>query len=396
MLSFSNSPAQWTLSADLGGFVNSIITKVNMIYAGTSTDGVFRSDNNGVNWVQVNSGLTSTFVQCLSSKDNYIFAGTSSGGVYHSSNQGANWVQSNDGISMLNIRALITDNNNVYAGCYFAGVFRSTNNGLNWSRWALGEGDLLYSLSYNETNFFIGLYGGIYRSTNNGVNWMTSHNGLTNVDVRSIVQGVNKTYCATYGGGVFVSDNNGALWTPLSTGLTEMRIVTLASNGTNLLASTYGDGIFYLTNSGTWIQVNDGLGDTLFQTITMNDEYIFAGSSVGNVWRRPLSEIITSIHQSSDLQPVSFRLYQNYPNPFNPGTRIKFDITRDARREMQDVRLIVYDALGKEVERLLDKQLTSGSYEVDFNGSDLPSGIYFYSLSLNGIEADRRKMVLLK
>ena len=90
-----------------------------------------------------------------------------------------------------------------------------------------------------------------------------------------------------------------------------------------------------------------------------------------------------------------FSLYQNYPNPFNPVTKIKFDITRDGRHKTRDVNLVIYDALGREVQILVNQELVSGSYEVEFNGNNFSSGIYFYKLETENFNEVKR-MILLK
>jgi len=96
-----------------------------------------------------------------------------------------------------------------------------------------------------------------------------------------------------------------------------------------------------------------------------------------------------------------FRLYQNYPNPFNPVTKIKFDITGDARRNTlasrsgQDVKIIVYDASGKNIEILVNAKLNAGSYEVSFDAKGYSSGVYFYKLSI-GDFIQTKSMILLK
>lgn len=91
--------------------------------------------------------------------------------------------------------------------------------------------------------------------------------------------------------------------------------------------------------------------------------------------------------------PASFELNQNYPNPFNPGTKIDYSIPNDGK-----VKLIIYDAMGKEVKRLIDNNQSAGYYTIDFNASGLASGIYYYRLEVNGQInfADTRKMLLLK
>ncbi len=77
--------------------------------------------------------------------------------------------------------------------------------------------------------------------------------------------------------------------------------------------------------------------------------------------------------------PDKYNLRQNYPNPFNPVTRISFDIARTGF-----VTLKVYDVLGKEVSVLVNEIKQTGSYSLDFNASNLPSGVYFYKLDVNG------------
>jgi len=94
--------------------------------------------------------------------------------------------------------------------------------------------------------------------------------------------------------------------------------------------------------------------------------------------------------------PGNFSLYQNYPNPFNPVTKIRFSIPAGGNisRPVSSV-LTVYDALGKEVQVLVNEQLMPGSYEADFDGSRLSTGIYFYKLT-SGVFSEMKKMVLVK
>ena len=90
-----------------------------------------------------------------------------------------------------------------------------------------------------------------------------------------------------------------------------------------------------------------------------------------------------------------YKLFQNYPNPFNPSTTIKYSIPSVETHNHASVQLVVYDILGKEVATLVNKEQQPGSYEVKFNASDLPSGIYFYKIS-DGSFIETKKMLLLK
>jgi plastocyanin len=88
--------------------------------------------------------------------------------------------------------------------------------------------------------------------------------------------------------------------------------------------------------------------------------------------------------------PEKFQLSQNYPNPFNPSTTIKYNLTEPAK-----VSLKVYNLLGKEVAGLVNENKNAGSYEVEFDASTLPSGIYLYELKTSSF-IQTKKMILLK
>ncbi|MCW9096491.1 MAG: T9SS type A sorting domain-containing protein [Ignavibacteriaceae bacterium] len=88
--------------------------------------------------------------------------------------------------------------------------------------------------------------------------------------------------------------------------------------------------------------------------------------------------------------PIDFVLFQNYPNPFNPTTKINFQIP-----ELSFVTLKIYDVLGNEIAALVNEEKVGGSYEVEFNATGLPSGIYFYQLTVSE-NITIKKMVLLK
>lgn len=103
----------------------------------------------------------------------------------------------------------------------------------------------------------------------------------------------------------------------------------------------------------------------------------------------------TSLDFSSELKtanntPYSYKLYQNYPNPFNPSTTISFDLAAG-----NDVRLAIYDILGRENSVLVNQYLSAGSYTINFTNSNLASGIYFYRLTA-GSFTDIKKMTLVK
>jgi hypothetical protein len=111
------------------------------------------------------------------------------------------------------------------------------------------------------------------------------------------------------------------------------------------------------------------------------EKWIFTGD---------LNDIVGAVELTNAQVPNGFALKQNYPNPFNPSTTIEFDLSRG-----QFASLVIYNTLGQEVATLLNGELTAGSYKVDFNAGQLPSGVYFYKLSTSDFTSVK-KMVLTK
>jgi hypothetical protein len=114
------------------------------------------------------------------------------------------------------------------------------------------------------------------------------------------------------------------------------------------------------------------------------------GIKIGKTW----AGITTSVKIESGIAD-NFSLSQNYPNPFNPTTNIKFSIPSQGF-----VTLKVYNTLGKEVSSLVGNTLSTGTYEVNFNASNLSSGIYYYKINFTNIEgknfSDTKKLMLVK
>lgn len=99
---------------------------------------------------------------------------------------------------------------------------------------------------------------------------------------------------------------------------------------------------------------------------------------------------LTGIEVNVRSVPTSFTLIQNYPNPFNPSTIISYDIPK-----LSHVTLAIYDILGRQVENLVNGETTPGRYQVTFDASGLPSGIYFYRLQA-GTFTETKKLTVLK
>jgi len=123
----------------------------------------------------------------------------------------------------------------------------------------------------------------------------------------------------------------------------------------------------------------------------------FNGSPLGNVGFDTVSFPIpgancnlVGIEPVSNIIPSSYRLDQNYPNPFNPKTNITFSIPKGGFVEM-----ILYDVLGRAVATLVQDPYEAGAYKVDFDGTNLSSGVYFYTIKVNDFTSTK-KMLLVK
>ena len=97
---------------------------------------------------------------------------------------------------------------------------------------------------------------------------------------------------------------------------------------------------------------------------------------------------VSSVDESGNK--FNYILSQNYPNPFNPSTKIKYSIANGSQ-----VEIVIFDILGKEITKIVNEYKNAGSYEVSFNASEIPSGIYYYRLKA-GSYSSIKKLVVLK
>ncbi|MGE5682701.1 MAG: T9SS type A sorting domain-containing protein [Bacillota bacterium] len=279
--------------------------------------------------------------------------------IYYLADKDTNWVQRYNGLpDTLAINTLITKGENtVFLGTNNQGIYRSDDKGSNWLKVSTGpKGWNINSFLIVKGEIYTASNLGVFVSKDNGLNWIAVNNGLPSGSVWSIV--LNK-------------DNN---------------IFALASDTT---ANTKR--IYYSSDMGqNWSAISNPAVKYGISKIAVNSNgYLFAidGNAIHYT-----SSPVTEVKQSSQMgiQPELFSLSQNYPNPFNPATSISYRIP-----EAQHVRLTINDILGKEVRVLVNENKASGSYSVQFNAGNLPSGLYIYTLEA-GIYKESRKLLLLK
>ena len=144
-------------------------------------------------------------------------------------------------------------------------------------------------------------------------------------------------------------------------------------------------------SNGVWSFYKDTLDYSFSDMIIDSKDNIWFSTWGDGVVAFNKNGLVLSTGKQDNISIVkNFRLEQNYPNPFNPGTKIKYSIP-----QLSQVQIKVYDVLGNEVATLVNEEKLDGEYEVEFDGSALTSGIYFYQLKA-GSFVETRKMVLLR
>jgi len=146
------------------------------------------------------------------------------------------------------------------------------------------------------------------------------------------------------------------------------------------------------------IKVNSSTGDTIITVfnnaqvqnfnLTVANEPISITVDPNNWILKTINSVVVGIED--EMQPQTFSLEQNYPNPFNPVTKIKFTLASNEYTTLK-----VYDIIGKEISTLVNNQMEKGHYEINFDASNLPSGVYFYTLNAGGYK-ETRKMILMR
>ncbi len=439
------SAFNWALKFTAPGFVFKDISfaNPNVGYIVTELGGVFKTTNGGNNWVQVmNLGFPYYWygVHALT-QDTVIISGFNDQGDIHtgvarwSFNGGTTWtvdiiLRIPSGVGWTS-RVHFFNANTGIVSAEFSGAMHYTTNGgrdsLSWNTvqvnsdlgWFAGN----ISAQPNGNVFTTGIH--FAHSTNFGVNW-TSTNSADNTFDGGVDFLLNDLKGFTGGGQISTpvsgwihrTSDGGQTWSPrLFTFPYPIRAVKIFNDtlGLAIGGNLYQEagGIYSTTNFGANWNLDQNTSAEMFsydyKQISADSTAIWCvgstGSSTGFTGKlyKAVTGTLTGIKTISTEIPESYKLFQNYPNPFNPSTNIKFSVPRDGMASLK-----IYNILGKEIAVLVNKKLLSGSYEVTWNASNYPSGVYFYKMVVgdpreigtgntnNGIFVDIKKMILVK
>jgi photosystem II stability/assembly factor-like uncharacterized protein len=370
------------------------------------------------------------------------------GGIYTTTNSGRDWLYAIGGSNMHLYDAKKQNSLTAYAvgstmeTPLLRYVFKTTDAGATWESVLIPGNNPLYAISISGNTIEIfGSGNELIVSVDNGNSWQV-YNGSNgwNFVPSDVLRKGNMLFV---GIGHLYKSNDRINW-EIDQNLTEMSAEVMASNGNNIFVAGFGlnsykSMICMSRNSGeTWRKITlpgygyitgikfknpmigyacgawrrDSISQTthgiIYKTIdggrswhefyrTRGEEYGLRDiETMGNRVIFSLTQSLwlfkDNIHDMKDFEETDSKsqLNQNYPNPFNPTTKISFNLPMSGLTT-----LAIYDISGREVVQLVNEVKTAGSYSVKFNGSNLSSGVYYYSLSA-GSFTETKKMILIK
>lgn len=362
----------------------------------------------GLVFVPQYSGTTNDLNSISVIDVNKAFIAGNAGTILKTTNAGLNWDAKTSGTTE-DLKSICFINGSTGYVCGSSGVIRVTyDGGSSWSPQSSGTTETLNSIDFEETNYdngyAVGENGVALYTDNGGMTWTRqatgSSTGINSVFVKELpaVSSTTSLLIKLVGRVSKYASRTGSSALPVE--LASFNF-SLSDNDVNLQWKTVSE----INNSGfdvqrsinnQWVSIGfvNGSGTT-----SEPQSYIFDDNDLSHgVYSYRLKQIdYNGNFQYYNLSqeviigaPDKIELKQNYPNPFNPSTKIIFRISQSGQAVLK-----VFDISGKEVKTILDKQVEAGYYSYEFNGSDLSSGIYFYTLYFKG-NTITRKMTLIK
>ena len=412
-----------------------------------------KTTNGGDNWFSQSSGINRALFTVFFVNTNTGYVGGGDGSILKTIDGGAIWFPLNTGTNQIIEEIYFMNDNTGFAAGRIGTLLKTTNSGITWNFKNTGSNNWLYSIKFVNSNTGYCVGGTIYspydhivlKTTNGGDNWFIKKSGIGFWLESFWLSGVNNIIAVGSNGTIIKTDDGGNNWVTQTSGasstLTKVfftdfntgyitgfnsTILKTTNGGMSplipiLISPPNGSDSTSLTPTLLWNNIS-GVNNYKVQvstisnfsvitdsaTVSSNQYTISAGKLLNAItyfWRvnatdssgtGPWSEVWSfstipvGIKKISTSIPEEYNLFQNYPNPFNPSTHIKFDIPSSSY-----VKIIIYDNIGKEVTKLVDRKLSAGSYEVNWDGSSYPSGVYFYKL-ISDEFVDTKKMLLLK
>ena len=403
----SDGGATWTqVFTQAGGFIDAIwMTSASngFMYGDPvgSRWSLWRTTTGGVTWDSTGLflpqvGTEAGWNNALYVDGSTIYFGTNNSKVYYSNNNGTSWTAQT--MPLTNSFGIWFNSPSVgLVSGSTQGIVVTTNGGTSWSTVSIPSGSgTIYSVTGFGDQWYYMRGTNIVGSTNNGGVWTTAYTATAGTYLCMVK--------ARSGDVSWACRNNGGITKGTNVGL-PVELVSFLANGSNGNVHLNWSTATELNNQG--FEVQRRTTESQFITIghvngngttTESKEYSFidAGVQSGSYsYRLKQIDFNGAYEYSYEIYvdvtaPVVFALDQNYPNPFNPTTSISFSLA-----EPSFVKLVVINLLGEEVQVLKNEYMNAGSFNVSFNASSLPSGMYLYKIE-TAQYSSVRKMMLMK
>jgi photosystem II stability/assembly factor-like uncharacterized protein len=326
--------------------------------------------------------------------------------VYKSTDKGNTWTAVEVGGGVVSVSGISFKNNNVGVLCTYEGQFaKTTDGGATWTLSSTVAASAFHTVNYvpNSTRFLaVGTSGVTYLSIDDGATWsmITPHSSR----LRDVC-GAGATAFAVGDAGSIVKWVGPAL---------PVELISFAASATGRKIELKWETATEINNKGfeverkavnsTWITVGfkEGSGTS---TEAKNYSFIDDLSELTETsfsYRLKQIDYDGSFSYSSEVEleisnlPSKYSLGQNYPNPFNPSTKINYALPYES-----SVRITVFNAIGQQVDELINGVQIPGYYEISFNAKNITSGLYFYSIEASAVDgsgnfSEVKKMMLLR
>ncbi|MEI7483432.1 MAG: T9SS type A sorting domain-containing protein [Ignavibacteriota bacterium] len=408
--------------------------------------------NLNAQWAELNSGVTTTLYSISAVSNDYAWACGANGVVIRTTDGGTTWTNASSPVlrpTMTFYNVLANSSTKAFvAGMNAAGdstfVFMTLTGGTNWAvvfSQAGGFVDGVWTSGGLDGFMFGNPVGGnwsLYQTNSAGGGWYSITPALPQAGAEA---GYSNTFAVfgtrvwfgTNSGKIYYSTNSGSTFTAQNLGVASDTAMSMCFNGPGLGLASANSKLFTTTNAGiNWAQISipgtqtiSGLAGYSLKWFAARGKDIYYSTNQGANWilqysapgTSTYSQIVSSrvsagtsiaffairynggisklltttgINKVGDEIPSKFDLAQNFPNPFNPVTKIKYLVAKNS-----NVNITVFDVTGKEVSYLINEFHTAGTYEINFDGSKLTSGIYFYKMTVNDFSLVK-KMTLIK
>lgn len=387
----------------------------NNVWVCGNNGAVLRSTNGGTNWTNVTGApipgtLALTNIFGMDANTALVTGSTATATfVYRTSNAGTNWVQvftqANgfiDAILMGNAVAGFMVGDPVPATGGRWSLWGTVNGGLTWDSTAFNLPQNGTEAGYNNCFYFDPVSQAVWFGTSNtriykSTNLILWFSQPTTGQINSYALWFNSSTNGMMGGtGMMFSSNAGTTWTATTSALPGTANVSgVTGSGTNWWVVRQASTVYFTANDGGgWSTAYTApAGNYLHIVKSRSGAMTLYGVRNNGGISKGTNLLVGLVPVVSEV-PKYFNLKQNYPNPFNPATKILFGIPAGSSNT-QSVQLKVYDELGREVAILVNENLTPGTYEVNFDASNLSSGVYYYRLTA-GSYSESKKMSILK